>query len=676
MKRIKKISAFVILVLLASACITDKDELYSFGYITTPAKVMAVFDITQDNTGLVSILPNAEGAQKFKINFGDGSAETEIVTGAVARHNYKEGKFTVAINAIGITGLESKYAQEINVSYKAPENLKVKIEKNTVNPKIVSVSATADFATVFAVYFGDVANEKPVNVLPNEVATHTYVNAGDYQIRVVAKGAATATTEYKETITITNASDPVTLPINFESYLVNYAFTDFGNAVSSVLDNPDKSGINTSIRVAQSVKKAGAETWAGTFLTLGSPIDFSSYKTFKVKVWSPKKGAVVKLKVENLTNGDINKEVDAVTTVSNQWEELSFDFGTINTGNSYQKVVIFFDFGKTGDESTYYFDDIKLVPSSIPTTLMVQNFEGAAPQFTSFGNIAAIEVVANPNISGINNTSKTAKLVKSSGSEGWAGAFFEVTSPLDFASYSKINVKTWSPKSGIVVKVKLENANASVTHEVDVTNTVANGWETLTYDFSKAPVADYVRIVIFFDFGKPGDGSTYYYDEIQLANNGAIVNPGKVFQNFEGVVPPFTVFGNIAATEVIANPDVSGANKTAKVAKLTKSSGAETWAGTFFEEGTALDLTTFGKIRVKTWSPKTGAVVKLKLENADASKTHEVDVNTTVANAWETLTYDFSTAPAASYVRVVIFFDFGKSGDGAVYYFDEFELTN
>jgi hypothetical protein len=359
MKRIKNISAFVFLVLLASACITDKDELYSFGYITAPANVSAVFDITQDNTGLVSILPNAEGAQKFKINFGDGSAETEIKTGGLATHNYAEGKHIVTITAIGITGLESKYSPEITVSYKAPENLQVNIEKNTVNPKIVTVTATANFATVFAVYFGDVENEDPVNVLPNEVATYTYVNAGDYEIRVVAKGAATATTEYKETVTITAAADPVNLPVNFESFVVNYAFTDFGNAASSVLDNPDKSGINTSARVAQSVKNAGAETWAGTFLTLGNPIDFSTMKSFKVKVWSPKSGAVVKMKVENLTNGDINLEVDGVTTVANQWEELTFDFGAIDVSKSYQKVVIFFDFGNAGDGSTYYFDDIK-----------------------------------------------------------------------------------------------------------------------------------------------------------------------------------------------------------------------------------------------------------------------------------------------------------------------------
>lgn len=361
MKRIKNISAFVFLVLLASACITDKDELYSFDYITAPANVSAVFDITQDNTGLVSILPNAEGAQKFKIGFGDNSPETEIKAGAVATHNYAEGKYVLTITAVGITGLESKYSPEITVSYKAPENLQVKIEKNTVNPKIVTVSATADFATVFSVYFGDVENEVPVNVLPDEAASHTYVNAGDYQIRVVAKGAATATTEYKETVTISAASDPVNLPVNFESFVINYAFTDFGNVASAVLDNPDKSGNNTSTRVAKSVKNAGAETWAGTFLTLEKPIDFSVYKTFKVKVWSPKSGAVVKLKVENLTDGAIGFEVDAKTTVSNQWEELTFNFGAIDMSKQYQKVVIFFDFGKTGDGSTYYFDDIKLV---------------------------------------------------------------------------------------------------------------------------------------------------------------------------------------------------------------------------------------------------------------------------------------------------------------------------
>ena len=127
-------------------------------------------------------------------------------------------------------------------------------------------------------------------------------------------------------------------------------------------------------------------------------------------------------------------------------------------------------------------------------------------------------MIDNPDASGVNTTSKVAQLTKTSGSEVWAGTFFEVGTPLDFASYSKIAVKTWSPKSGAVVKLKLENLDASVTHEVDLNSNVANAWEELVYDFSEAPVGDYVRIVIFFDFGNAGDDSLYYYDELALTN--------------------------------------------------------------------------------------------------------------------------------------------------------------
>ena len=38
------------------------------------------------------------------------------------------------------------------------------------------------------------------------------------------------------------------------------------------------------------------------------------------------------------------------------------------------------------------------------------------------------------------------------------------------------------------------------------------------YDFSGAPAADYVKVVIFFDFGNAGDDSVYYYDELGLTN--------------------------------------------------------------------------------------------------------------------------------------------------------------
>jgi hypothetical protein len=192
------------------------------------------------------------------------------------------------------------------------------------------------------------------------------------------------------------------------------------------------------------------------------------------------------------------------------------------------------------------------------------------------------------------------------------------------------------------------------------------------YDFSGAPAADYVKIVIFFDFGVSGDSSVYYFDDVQLRNNGT---PPSVYEDFEGI-PAVGAFGNAGAGVVTLDDLPSGlGNVTASVGKFDKAVGAEVWAGLFFDVAT-LDLDAYSKISLNTWSPKAGAVVKLKIENADASITHEVDLNTTAIDSWEELVYDFSGAPAADYVKVVIFCDFGVSGDGSVYYFDDVTLTD
>jgi hypothetical protein len=86
-------------------------------------------------------------------------------------------------------------------------------------------------------------------------------------------------------------------------------------------------------------------------------------KKFKVKVYSPRVGARLLLKVENLTNGGIAFEKEATCTVENAWQELTFDYTAISTTNQYQKLVFIFDLGTQGDASpnyTFYFDSIVL----------------------------------------------------------------------------------------------------------------------------------------------------------------------------------------------------------------------------------------------------------------------------------------------------------------------------
>ena len=670
--KIMKFTYTVLVAFLMIAC--TNDDLTDLTTISGPTNIMATFDISQDNSGLVKITPSADSASQFEVYFGDGTEEhITLMVGESVERVYAEGNYSVRVVAKALNGETAEAIQPLVVSFRAPENLVVTIVYDTDDNFKISVSATADYATLFHVYFGDVINEIPTPLMLEETIDHIYPAVGDYELTVIALSGGASTTEATEIVSIVN---PLLLPIDFEDPTLDYTFVDFGNVVSTVVANPYATANNSSSMVGQSFKPVGAETWGGSFLEVDEPIDFSSLQNISVNAWSPVAGIVVKLKLEN-ADASITHELDITNTVANEWEELVYDFSAAPAAD-YMRIVLFFDFGNVGNDTTYFFDDIKLAQSNSAIFELFENFEGAPPVFTDFGNIDPTEVVANPVIDGTNDTANAAKLTKTAGSEVWAGTFFELTDQvIEFSTSKKMRFKSLSPAVGKVIKLKLENADASITHEVDVLTTVADAWEVLTFDFIEAPVAQYNRVVVFYDFGNPGDGSVYYFDEME-AGEGALVStiPPSPVEDFEGTPPVFIVFGNIEDTQIVANPNSGGINPSAMSASQVKTAGSETWAGSFFEVATPLDLDTYNKISMMIYSPISGAVMKLKLENSDASITHEVDIINTVTNDWEEMVYNFSEAPAADYVRIVVFFDFGNNGDGSNYYFDEIKLTN
>jgi len=675
MKTIKFISILIV-TLIISSCVRDSDIFDIVESIDAPTNISADFFITQDNTGLVKITPNGEGVTQFEIYFeADNNEFATVGIGESVERTYSEGNYQVKIVGLSLNGNATEVLQPLVVSFLPPENLVATIENDPTNNFQINVSATADYATMFEVYFGDVENEEATPLMVDETISHVYEEIGVYDVTVIAISGVDGAIQITESISILN---PLQLPIDFEDASLDYSFVDFGDVISTVVDNPDISDNNQSQRVGQSSKPANAEVWGGSYLELDEPIDFSSLVNLGVNVWSPQSGIIVKLKVENATNPDIFYESDLVVNSANAWEELNFDFSGADLTQEYHQVVIFFDFGNSGTDATYYFDDIKLVQSDSEVFESFEDFEGAAPIFTEFGNIGSTQVISNPNPGGINNTDNTAQLDNAVGSEVWGGTFFELTNQvIDFAGVKRIRFKSYSPFEGKVVKLKLENADASVTHEVDMTTSVANSWELLTYDFIDAPDAQYTRVVVFYDFGNVGDGSLYLFDEMEVGE-GALVStsPPTIIEDFEGVEPAFIEFGGIEPPLVIPNPDASGINTTATAVSQLKTNGSQTWAGSFFEVESPLDLNNYNNISVMTNVPSTGAVIKLKLENADASIVHEVDLLSSVSNEWEQLVYDFSDAPAADYTRIVIFFDFGNPGDDSIYYYDEFQLTN
>ncbi|MGR7813559.1 PKD domain-containing protein [Lacinutrix undariae] len=679
MKKFKNILRICLLLLTVTACIKDDDNNNFVDNIEAPTNVSVNVTVTQDNTGLVTLIPLSEGGVNYEILFGDGTEEiAEVAPGFSATHIYEEGTYDITVIAYNLNGEATTITQSIIVSFEAPENLVVTIENDGTISKTVNVTATADYAMFYAITFGEDANTESTTVNIGETISYTYQEAGTYTISVEAMGAAIATTTYTEDFEVTAILQPLVHAPNQPARVATDVVSVFSAAYADVSGTdfyPNWGQATTYNQLdidGDATIQYGGLTYQG--IQIGETVNVSEMEFLHIDVWTADENIALDIFPISILSGE---QAYQVTPTAQQWNSYNIPLSAFtDLGLSLDDIHQFKFVGTPDGEATVFLDNIYFYKEATGTiTSIVQDFEGEVPTFTTFGNIADTQVVANPDATGANTTSNVAQLTKTAGAEVWAGTFFELSSTLDLTTYNKINVKTWSPIAGAVVKFKLENQDATITHEVDMSTTVANGWENILYDFSDAPVADYVRMVIFFDFGNVGDDSVYYYDEIELVNNDGGIAPLE-FQNFEDAAPVFTTFGNIADVQVVANPDATGINTSANVAQLLKTAGSETWAGSFFETTPVLDFATYSKISVKTWSPIAGAVVKMKLENVDTSVEYEVDMSTTVANQWEEIVFDFNDAPTADYVRVVIFFDFGNAGDDSVYYYDEFTLQN
>lgn len=340
-------------------------------------------------------------------------------------------------------------------------------------------------------------------------------------------------------------------PLDFESSTITYPFTDFDGGVATKIANPHISGINTSANVIQLVKGPGA-VWAGSKITMASPIDLSSDRIFKVKVFSPVAGVRLLLKFEGDGPFDFQKESTAITT-ANVWEELTFDFSADAVNNLNNELVFIFDNGTEGDggaNSTYLFDDVTQSTGGPILDLpeLPLDFESTdlAYPFSDFAG-AETSIIPNPYPTGLNTSATVVKMIKNPG-ETYAGSVIQMAGPINFSSTTRIvKVKVWSPVAGKNLLLKFEGSPVDYDNgafETDAIITKANEWEELTFDYNSPtlfpPVNDNdTKIVFFFDFGSQGDGSinsTYYFDDVAffedaLSVDKVIVNKVQIYPN-------------------------------------------------------------------------------------------------------------------------------------------------
>lgn len=211
MKKFKYfISLFAFFALAMVACDDDNGDIGFVNTDTAPTDVTAAFNVSQDNSGVVTITPSGTNVVSYEIYYGDDATASETITaGSAVEHTYAEGSYTVKVVAISATGKRTEVSLPLDVSFNAPSNLVVEIENDQAVSKKVNVTAEADDAITYEVDFGD-GTATPTSANIGESVSHVYDEAGTYTITVTAKGAAIETTTYTEVVEATVLQQPTT----------------------------------------------------------------------------------------------------------------------------------------------------------------------------------------------------------------------------------------------------------------------------------------------------------------------------------------------------------------------------------------------------------------------------------------------------------------------------------
>ena len=583
-------------------------------------------------------------------------------------------------------------------------------------------------------------------------------------------------------------------PIDFETggFGADWTWTVFENETNPPLEiiaNPDPNGINTSATVAKFTALEAGNPWAGVESQAG--VDLGTFewnddnRIVKIMVWKPVISNVgIKFATET---GWAEPELLVSNTVTNAWEELTFDFSNaINPpdGNgTLGQIIIFPDFADRDQDNIVYFDNITFSaagdePSDGPTVAaptppardpddVISVFSDAYtdvpgtdfnPGWGQSTQVSFVEIegsqtlkYANFNYQGtqfanpLNVTEMEYIHLDMWTADATSVNFFLISPPVETAFSLPVTPNQWVsydiPLSAFgpvdltdVLQFKFDGGDGSQTIYLDnlyffkesdeegtdaslsdlqVDGTTVDGFSPSVLNYSvvlpegttEVPVvtattndSDASAVVTPAD-AIPGTTSilvtsangqverTYTVEfSIETETVEGPKNPIDFEPDGYGADWTWTVFENETnpPLEIIANPDPSGVNTSATVAKFTALEAGNPWAGVESEHG--VDLGTFEWneenriVTIHVWKPVISNVgIKFATETGWAEP--ELLVSNTVTGEWEELTFDFSNAinppdGNGTLGQIIIFPDFAERDQDNIIYFDNITFSD
>lgn len=332
MRKIRYILSLCLIALTAWTCADDEKNV-DLNSATEPTGLDIQIQITQDNSGLVTMTPLGEGAVSFDIDFGDDTpVPVSLEIGDNVSHAYSEGNYTVLMTGYGVTGLTSEITKELVVSFQAPTNLEVIIENDAAVSKQVNLTVNADFAVNYEVYSGESGVVDPVVANIGDTAVLQYTDAGFYDITIVVMGGAIETTTYvEENFEVTAIEAPIVSAPTPPSREPGDVISIFSSAYEDVEGTnyfPDW-GQGAQGSSWAMFDLAGDEilqyvnlSYQGIALAEGTTVDVSGMEFLHVDVWTT--GAVTNIETNLINNagGTVTQTPISQPLLAGEWTSL------------------------------------------------------------------------------------------------------------------------------------------------------------------------------------------------------------------------------------------------------------------------------------------------------------------------------------------------------------------
>ena len=566
----KTINKFFTLLFVFTAFVSCKEDFLEetdFG-IVAPSNVNATFNITQDNTGLVTITPTAVGAIKFDVDFGDGSEiATGIAAGKHVKHTFTEATHTVGITAIGLGNLKTAASVELIVSFKAPQNLVVAMTNSTTISRQVDVVATADYATSFDFAPGqDGAEAVSANI--GETASFKYDAAGTYAVTVTAKGGAIETTSFSQDFEVTALMQPVTSAPTpkdrpSSSVISVYSSSYAAQAVTNFNGFPDwgqggqgSSWAEFDLNGDKMLQYVNLSYQGNQF----DAVDVSAMEYLHLDVWT---ADVEKLKLFLIQTAIPQETPIEVDLVADEWTSIDIPLSSYtDLGQAITAIDQFKYEGTPWAAGSVFIDNIYFYKASEVKLPIRFNQE---EKFAGVGG-ASVELSTDPD----NSSNITAKVTN--GGNEWETAEIMLDVPISITSGgdNKYSVRIYSPDANahkLMMKLEESGANEYIELAQDFQGA---GWNTVHFDMSTVGAqawpnpgaawdgtADFKKLVFFIDGGAFTPG-VYHLDDI--AKNSQLYGLPIYFND---ATIPFVGVGG-ASFEISTDPD-DATNATGKV---------------------------------------------------------------------------------------------------------------